>query len=287
MRYLIVIWMIAEIVEIGYSKDPNDPIGRADNENIRAARSVHLFYSVPEATLFYNEVAVEKSQKGSYFMVCGFSHGYFGIQERTHDKVVIFSVWDPGMRDDPEAVQQEQRVRVLYKDENVHIGRFGGEGTGGQSFLEYNWSTSETYKFLISAAISGNRTEYAAYFYMNEQQRWRHLVTFSTITDGDLLQGCYSFIEDFRRDVKSVQEMRKARFENGWVKTAKGQWISLTRAKFTGDSTPLMNINAGISDGGFFLQTGGQTQNHIPLESMMERLPSELFLPEAFLPKMQ
>jgi hypothetical protein len=32
-----------------------------------ACRSVHLAYSGPEATLFYNEVKVERSAEGTYF----------------------------------------------------------------------------------------------------------------------------------------------------------------------------------------------------------------------------
>ena len=50
----------------------------------------------PEADAFYNELTVERSVPGSYFMACGFRHGYFGIQELPRGrKVVLFSVWDP------------------------------------------------------------------------------------------------------------------------------------------------------------------------------------------------
>ena len=41
----------------------------------RAARSVHLSYPAPEGFLFYNEVVVEKSVNGSYFMACGWNTG--------------------------------------------------------------------------------------------------------------------------------------------------------------------------------------------------------------------
>ena len=52
----------------------------------RAARSVHLWYQAPQGVLFYNEVTVDKSQPGTYFCVCGFNHGYFGIQELTSER---------------------------------------------------------------------------------------------------------------------------------------------------------------------------------------------------------
>ena len=70
----------------------------------RAARSVHLFYTAAEADWFYNELTVEQSTPGTYFMACGFSHGYFGMQELTNGKkVVLFSVWDPEIRTIPRA----------------------------------------------------------------------------------------------------------------------------------------------------------------------------------------
>src|SRR5687767_6016311 len=71
----------------------------------RAARSVHLGWQGPGGDLFYNEMAVEKSVPGSYFMAVGWNTGYFGIQEITpKNKVVIFSVWDPTKGDDPKEV---------------------------------------------------------------------------------------------------------------------------------------------------------------------------------------
>jgi len=51
------------------------------NKEFRAARSVHLRYPAPESSLFYNEVVVEESVNGSYFMACGWNTGYFGIQQ--------------------------------------------------------------------------------------------------------------------------------------------------------------------------------------------------------------
>ena len=70
-----------------------------------ACRSVHLGYSAPVGTAFYNEVAVEQSADGTYFMVCGWSKGYFGMQElASGKKLVLFSVWDPAAGNDPATV---------------------------------------------------------------------------------------------------------------------------------------------------------------------------------------
>src|SRR4051812_14293858 len=131
----------------------------AAQEKPRAARSVHLWYRGPEAVAFYNEVNVERSTAGSYFCVCGWDKGYFGIQELGNGKkLVIFSVWDSN-QDDRNALAEEKRVKMLHKDEKVRIGRFGGEGSGGQSFFDYDWKVGQTYRLMVTAKADGERTE--------------------------------------------------------------------------------------------------------------------------------
>jgi hypothetical protein len=225
---------------------------------------------------FYNEVTVNESVPNSYFMACGFRHGYFGIQEFApgRDRRVLFSVWDPGKQDDPSAVKPEERVEVLYHAPDVLVRRFGGEGTGGQSFFTYNWKYGETYRFLVQAVAEGNKTSFSGYFFLNETNQWKHLVTFRTITGGAPLSNFYSFIEDFRRDGKSPHERRSARFGNGWVKTVDGQWAELTKATFTADPTPLDNIDATVDGPVFALATGGMTVKHTELRSDIQRPPS-------------
>ncbi len=227
-----------------------------------ACRSVHLGYPAPESVAFYNEVIPDQSAEGTYFCVCGFSKGYFGIQELGNKKkLVIFSVWDPGSQDDPKKVPEEKKVKLLHKDPDVRVGRFGNEGTGGQSFFDYDWKIGETYRFMVKAKVDGDRTEYAAYFHLPEKSAWKHLVTFSTLAEKHALRGYYSFIEDFRRNKISATKQRVARFGNGWVQDAKGGWAPLEKARFTADSNPVLNINAGLKGPWFFLTTGGETVN--------------------------
>lgn len=227
-----------------------------------ACRSVHLGYPAGEGTAFYNEVTVDRSAPGTYFCAIGWNKGYFGIQElaRGGKKVVIFSVWDSN-QNDKSAVDESKRVKLLHKDEKVRIGRFGGEGTGGQSFLDYDWKAGETYRFLVTSRVDGDRTEYAGFFFIPEEKAWKHLVTFSTITGGKDLGGYYSFVEDFKRDRVSATLAREARYGNAWVKLKDGDWKPITRARFTADRNPAMTINAKIDAGRFLLATGGETAN--------------------------
>jgi Domain of unknown function (DUF3472)/Domain of unknown function (DUF5077) len=230
-----------------------------------AARSVHLGWTAPKGDIFYNEVRVRETTPQTYFCVCGFSHGYYGIQDLGPDRprILLFSVWDPGQQDDPRAVAETNRVELLFKDAEVRVGRFGGEGTGGQSFLDLPWKTNQVVRLLVHSKVEGLKTSYSGYLYDDDKARWRHLITFRTRSKGDALQGYYSFVEDFRRDGKSPQERRVAEFGLGWVHTLTGEWVELTRARFTGDSTPLMNVDAGAAAdaGWFFLKTGGAVTN--------------------------
>lgn len=239
----------------------------------RAARSVHLRYQGPPSTAFYNELTVEESVPGSYFMACGFRQGYFGIQELRpgQERVVLFSVWDPGAQNDPGGVPAEKRVEVLYHADDVVVRRFGGEGTGGQSFFNYPWKSGQTYRFLVEASVEADKTAFAAYFFLNETGVWKHLVTFRTLTGGTALTGYYSFIEDFRRDGKSLHQRRSARFANGWVKAVDANWVQLTEAQFTADATPVDNIDAAVQDEGFRLATGGDTEKHSELQTLLRR----------------
>jgi hypothetical protein len=226
-----------------------------------ACRSVHLGYPAAESVAFYNEMTIDRSAPGTYFMVCGWDKGYFGMQELGNGKkLLFFSVWDSG-QNDPKAVTEDKRVKLLHKDTQVRIGRFGGEGTGGQSFFDYDWKIGQTYRFLVTARIDGERTEYAGWFYVPEDQAWKHLVTFSTITGGKPLRGYYSFVEDFKRDRVSTTKVRAAHFGNGWIKSKDGEWTALTKARFTADRNPVLNINAALDGERFTLATGGDTTN--------------------------
>src|SRR5215471_4930126 len=240
-----------------------------------ACRSVHLGYPAGEGVAFYNEVTVEQSAPGTYFCACGWNKGYFGIQElASGKKLVIFSVWDSG-QNDPKAVEEDKRVKLIHKGEGVRIGRFGGEGTGGQSFLDHDWKIGDTYKFLVTAKIDGKRTEFAGYFRAPADKDWTHMVTFSTLTGGKNLGGYYSFVEDFKRDKVSTTKVRTARFGNTWVTTPKGDWTAIEKARFTADKNPVTNINAGVKEGRYFLSTGGDTKNADTKLNDTMQLPAE------------
>jgi hypothetical protein len=246
----------------------------ADDAPPRAARSVHLSYVAPKCVSFYAEVTVEKVVPGSYFEVCGFNGGYFGIQEYANGKHVgIFSVWDQATGNDPNAVDSKNRVETLYVGDGVHASRFGGEGTGGHSDFNFAWKPGSTYKFFLTSRIVDQKTQYAAYLFDPEKNDWFHVATFSTPDGGKRLAGLYSFIEDFRRDTKSATEVRRAKFSNQWIAHEDGKWVPVTKARFTASGAAWEakdTINAGFEGTSFFLQTGGDTVQTAKLNEVIE-----------------
>jgi len=249
----------------------------AETEPFRAARSVHWSWAAPDSTLFYNEMIVDESTAGSYFMACGWNTGYFGIQELGNGrKVAIFSVWDPTKGDNPNEVTTEQRVELLHEGEQVRIKRFGGEGTGGQCMMDFDWSIGQTNKFMVRATQADGKTAYEGHLWIPTENKWKHLVTFRTRTGDRKFNGFYSFVEDFRRDYKSVHDTRTARFGNGWVKSDDNYWIALRRGRFTASGAEWEskeNIDGFLKNGWFTLRTGGDISMSMPLRSWVEAPP--------------
>lgn len=245
-------------------------------ENPRAARSVHLLYAAPEATAYYNEMTIQESVPGSYFMACGFTRGYFGLQELGDGrKIALFSVWDPGDQNDPNRVAADRRVEVLSHGSNVTVRRFGGEGTGGQSLLPFHWHRDLSYRFLVTARSENGKTTFRGQLFDPVTTNWLEMATFRTLTDGHALRDPHSFVEDFRRDGRSVQERRVAFYGNGWVQRRDdGRWMPLTRARFSADGNVHTNICARAAVNHFELATGGATQIQSPLWSWIEAPPA-------------
>lgn len=227
-----------------------------------ACRSVHMQYpEVRNADEIQITVTPRESHPGTYFASLGFNMGYFGIQELYNSKkVVIFSVWEPGAAQDPNKVPEEQQVEVLYHDEAVRTGRFGWEGTGAQSFYDFDWKIDHAYKFRVTAVSEGEKTAFTGWFFNPDLDEWKKLATFRTQTGGHLLGGVYSFVEDFRRNKVSATKRRAAEF--GQLKfTTKGEEKVATLGMFTADGNKSTNINSSVKGEFFLLETGGEVKN--------------------------
>lgn len=268
---------------LGLCTAPAAESGKSAAPKINAACSIHLGWQAPASEWFYLEARVEKTTPGSYFMVCGWNTGYFGVQELGGGKkVAIFSVWDPTKGDNPEHVKLEDRVEVLHEGKDVKVSRFGGEGTGGKSMTEFPWKVGEKIRCIVQARVEGEKTAYSGWLWQPKSNEWKHLVTFRVQTGGKPLSGLYSFVEDFRRDGKSVGEERRAVFGNGWVKTVDKGVQPLSQARFTASKAPTEAsdlIDAGQAEGGLYLANGGKVSPSVPVGTVLNLSAPPLTLP--------
>ena len=232
----------------------------------RRGASVHLNYQAPEnvnAEYYYNEITVPVGEDkiGSYFMANGFAEGYFGIQVNSEkERRVLFSVWSPFSTDDPKSIPESHKIKLLNKGDNVTTGEFGNEGSGGQSYLKYNWIADNTYKFLLKGTPDGNNaTVYTAYFFAPEINHWKLIASFSRPHTNTYLKNFHSFLENFIPEQGDFSRM--VLFNNQWFCDDKGNWNELNKARFTADNTAKqgyrLDYSGGLSADGFYLKNGG------------------------------
>lgn len=221
----------------------------------RRGPSVHMGYTVPANTeYFYNEMTIPVGQDaiGSYFMANGFGQGYMGIQVKSpSERWILFSVWD---------ADNGAKTTLVSKGAGVVDNAFGGEGTGGQTYLSYNWVAGTTYRFITRAHPDGNGgSDYSAWFFAPETGKWRYIATWKRPVISTYLTGVHSFLENFI-DTLGYTE-RRVQFGNQWAKNASGAWSEVTAGRFTGDATATnaqrMDYAGGLENGKFYLHNGG------------------------------
>lgn len=250
----------------------------------RRGPSVHLNYDMPEEAgpieWFYNEITVPVGEDviGSYFMANGFGEGYFGVQVNSdEERRFLFSVWSPFKTQNPKDIPEEYKIILLRKGEDVHVGEFGNEGSGGQSYLKHYWKAGNTYKFLLHGRPTGdNFTVYSAYFYAPENEEWKLVASFKRPKTDTYLTHQYSFLENFVTETGAIS--RKAYYTNQWVCDSSGKWFEVTKAKFTADATARkesrMDYAGGVENGVFFMQNCGFFNDTTPIDSYHTRAPN-------------
>ena len=193
----------------------------------RRGPSVHLNYELPEKTdieWFYNEITVPKDEdvQGSYFMANGFAEGYFGIQVNSPtERRILFSVWSPFQTDNPKEIPESHKIKLLRKGKEIYTGEFGNEGSGGQSYLKFNWKAGQTYSFLTQVTpTSDNYTTYTSYFFAPEVGQWKLIASFKRPQTQTYLKRPHSFLENFIPEFGD--RSRKVLFKNQWVCDSRG-----------------------------------------------------------------
>ncbi|KAH9479221.1 hypothetical protein JR316_0007808 [Psilocybe cubensis] len=234
----------------------------------RRGPSVHMNYTIPPNNdYFYNEVTVPVGQDvvGSYFMAAGFDGGYSGIQVRENDRWVLFSVWD---------ADNGQKTTLVSKGAGVVDNSFDHEGSGGQTYLVFNWIAGNTYKFITRIRPDGaGSTLYSAWFFAPELNTWRYIATWKRPATTAYQSGTHSFLENFI-DTKGYTG-RRALYGNQWGRNLNGTWTELTTGYYTGDATAnnaqRMDYAGGVENGRFYLRNGGFFSDYVPLNATFSR----------------
>lgn len=239
----------------------------------RRGPSVHMGYSLPEGDTewFYNEVTVPSRGETmhSYYMAAGFGEGYFGMQYNSPtERRVLFSVWSPFDTQDPRNIPEDRKIRLLRRGKDVHIGEFGNEGSGGQSYLKYPWKAGNTYRFLMQVRPDGEgNTIYTAYFYAPEEKEWRLIACFLRPQTDTWYSHAHSFLENFNPEQGYLS--REVFFGNQWARSKEGKWTRITRATFTCDDTGRAKVRLDYqggqtTDNRFYLKMGGFFSESVP-----------------------
>ena len=262
------------------------PNGQVNQTDYQSSPSVHLSFSTTAPTTksynwIYQEILVPKGGDplATYYMSLGFFRGYMGIQTNsTTERRVLFSVWDSKDAENDKSITKQDFVSFVDKDEATTINSFGGEGTGGQSYVKTaDWKTDEPVKFIMNIKAEDNNSVLLSAWYQLKGQDWKYVATWRAPKEHRMFDGFYSFIENFGHT--NGQLRREAYYYNAWGKEAStGKWLNFNKVRFSntdGKVGQRVDFEQGVSPkfaDRFYMSSGGytptlKTANEIPLSS--------------------
>ncbi|MDA3924817.1 MAG: DUF3472 domain-containing protein [Kiritimatiellae bacterium] len=251
----------------------------------RRGPSVHLNLVAPkdagDILYHYSEITVPEGSDvpGSYYMANGFSVGYFGIQANSPtERRILFSVWSPFKTNNPKEIPEDQKITLLKQGDDVHAGKFGGEGSGGQSYRRYFWKTGITYRFLLKGEpAENNSTDFTAWFFAPEIGKWELMASFRRPKTTTYLKGQHSFLENFRTETGCLS--RSALYSNQWVCSTDQRWREIVEFKFSCDATGhkknRLDFSGGSDGKNFFLKNCGFFDADVTPGTRFTREPTE------------
>jgi hypothetical protein len=200
-------------------------------------------------TAIYGEITVLATNKTIYFCGCNWwpgnpAGGYTGIQDPGGGRHnMIFSIWDTSRKLHPHVVEADRRTK---------FSRFGGEGSGAHTHLDYDWPLDTIYRFYATKTqdATGDNTLTRLYFYDELRRRWVHEATISSPNDwhdsvrtfGGSLN---AFLENWSGEERSKPKLALYRL---WVGSSPDDLVNVTEANGDG--------NWGVLDDTFYLAEG-------------------------------
>jgi hypothetical protein len=218
-----------------------------------AAQAQHLWWKYEKKpggyTCIYGEVEVLETGPTIYYCGCNWwpgspAGGYTGIQDPGGGRHnMIFSIWD---------TSKDLHPRTIKQDDLAKANRFGGEGEGAHTHLDYFWQVGKTYRYYAvkKQDATGANTLCTAYFYDDAARKWVNEATISSPNDGGesvktFGGGMNSFLENWSGRDKDAPKLALYRL---WVGTSPKDLASVTSGQ--GDGT------WGVLNDSFFLAGG-------------------------------
>ena len=157
--------------------------------------------------------------------------GYAGFQVLEDGrKVAIMSIWKLFLTD-KDGNSQELNAKRTYPNDPSIAGEFGGEGTGVQTLVDYDWQAGKTYRTLIQCGeTSEGNCEVTFSVCDLETGEWTKLVAYDLgFRDTHILAaGC--FLENYLPETAGA--VRTVEWSNYRAKDLKtGSWVSAKAAK--------------------------------------------------------
>jgi len=217
------------------------------------AEAQHLIWKYPPSktgyTCMYGQIKVIATGKTIYYCGCNWwpgnpAGGYTGIQDPGGGRHnMIFSIWDTSKDLHPKTIAQEERTKA---------NRFGGEGEGAHTHLDYNWQVGKAYQFYAVKRQdeSGANTLCTVYFYDDDQKKWVSEATIASPNDGHEWVKTFggmlnSFLENWSGQERETPKLCLYRL---WVGTKPSDLAEINEA--TGDG------KWGVLNGAFYLAEG-------------------------------
>lgn len=273
-----------------------EPDGQVNHTDYQSSPSVHLSFSSTEKTSksydwLYEEILVPEGGDplATFYMSIGFYRGYLGIQTNSEtERRVLFSVWDSKDAENDKSTTNDDFVTLVDKDEATTINSFGGEGTGGQSYIkDANWQIGKAVKFLMNVRPLSDNSVVLSAWYCLDGGEWEYIASWCAPKEKRYFDGFYSFIENFW--FTNGQLRREAYYYNAWGhENESGKWINFNKVRFSntdGKEGQRVDYEQGVSPkypDRFYMSSGGytptiKTENEIPVSSKSPELNLEKF----------
>lgn len=180
--------------------------------------------------------------------------GYCGMQSSPQGKNYIFSLWDPNTTN--------KEITADYIGDGTTVKKFGGEGTGLQSFnYKISWKPNEWYSFVTRIWNINEKSYYGFWIFDHKNETWYHIVTMNyPVKNLNFSSRTCAFIEDWMGNGSEIREIHR---KNGWKRKINSEWFPFTEGTISrvypdaGCSNYINNYDGGVIDDYFFIKSGG------------------------------